>query len=173
MYATQSLHVVVTPLTTAFYNIVALLGLYPFLEQKAERKMAHHLRCVTILSVNVRFICMCSLASSQTKLLSYVLKYTLFVCCRYDKAAGNSMERSSVQDPVADRRRARALKVSRRYRKFYFDATNMPILISRHKFCSLSYWMLKWLSWRNRILRAGKLHYLILHFVATRYRNKV
>lgn len=39
----EALHMVVVPLTTAFYNLVALVGIFPELEQ-VEKKLQHHLR---------------------------------------------------------------------------------------------------------------------------------
>jgi hypothetical protein len=39
----QALHIVLIPFTTAFYNVVALLGLFPVLEV-VEKKPYHHLR---------------------------------------------------------------------------------------------------------------------------------
>ena len=45
----QALHLVVIPMTTAFYNIFAMVGIFPELEQQVERfKIQHHLRYVTI-----------------------------------------------------------------------------------------------------------------------------
>ena len=41
----QALHLVVIPMTTAFYNIFAMVGIFPELEQQVERfKIQHHLR---------------------------------------------------------------------------------------------------------------------------------
>lgn len=41
----ETLHLVVIPMTTAFYNIFAMIGLFPELEQQVERfKIQHHLR---------------------------------------------------------------------------------------------------------------------------------
>ena len=41
----EALHLVVVPMTTAFYNIFAMIGLFPELEQQQERfKIQHHLR---------------------------------------------------------------------------------------------------------------------------------
>lgn len=42
-FTTQALHIVLVPFTTAFYNIVALVGLFPALEV-VEKKTYHHLR---------------------------------------------------------------------------------------------------------------------------------
>lgn len=39
----EALHVVAVPLTTAFYNLVALTGLFPELEAVVEKKPQHHL----------------------------------------------------------------------------------------------------------------------------------
>lgn len=39
----ESLHIVLIPFTTAFYNIVALLGVFPVLEQLPDKKIPHHL----------------------------------------------------------------------------------------------------------------------------------
>ena len=39
----EALHVVAIPLTTAFYNLVALVGIFPELEVVVERKPQHHL----------------------------------------------------------------------------------------------------------------------------------
>lgn len=41
--SSQALHIVLIPFTTAFYNIVALVGLFPALEV-VEKKTYHHLR---------------------------------------------------------------------------------------------------------------------------------
>eukprot|EP01038_Epipyxis_sp_PR26KG_P008058 gene8058-10916_t len=41
----EQLHIIVIPFTTAFYNIIAMIGLYPPLEVTPERKTPqHHLR---------------------------------------------------------------------------------------------------------------------------------
>jgi hypothetical protein len=41
----QALHLVVIPLSTAFYNIFAMSGIFPELEVQAEKsKLSHHLR---------------------------------------------------------------------------------------------------------------------------------
>lgn len=39
----ESLHIVLIPFTTAFYNIIALLGIFPVLEPLPEKKLPHHL----------------------------------------------------------------------------------------------------------------------------------
>lgn len=39
----QRLHIFFVPLTTAFYNVVALLGVFPALDS-AEKRPYHHLR---------------------------------------------------------------------------------------------------------------------------------
>ncbi len=39
----QVLHIILIPFTTAFYNIFALVGLFPVLEV-SEKKTFHHLR---------------------------------------------------------------------------------------------------------------------------------
>lgn len=40
----ERLHIVLIPFTTAFYNIVALLGIFPVLDPIPEKKQHHHLR---------------------------------------------------------------------------------------------------------------------------------
>jgi hypothetical protein len=40
----ESLHIILIPFTTAFYNIVALLGIFPVLDPAPEKKQHHHLR---------------------------------------------------------------------------------------------------------------------------------
>ena len=42
-FFTQRLHIVLIPFFTAFYNIAAILGLYPKLVE-AEKRLPHHLR---------------------------------------------------------------------------------------------------------------------------------
>lgn len=40
----EKLHIILIPFTTAFYNIVALLGVFPVLDTIPEKKHHHHLR---------------------------------------------------------------------------------------------------------------------------------
>jgi len=45
----EALHVVAIPLTTAFYNLVALVGIFPELEVVLEKKPQHHLYQISSL----------------------------------------------------------------------------------------------------------------------------
>lgn len=47
----EPLHIIMIPLSTAFYNLVALVGIYPQLEV-TERRQYHHLRYVSCLEIN-------------------------------------------------------------------------------------------------------------------------
>lgn len=53
----QALHIVLIPFTTAFYNIVALVGLFPALDPVVEKKTYHHLRYTTNTMIFVPFMC--------------------------------------------------------------------------------------------------------------------
>eukprot|EP00598_Pedospumella_elongata_P001730 CAMPEP_0184970422 /NCGR_PEP_ID=MMETSP1098-20130426/2924_1 /TAXON_ID=89044 /ORGANISM="Spumella elongata, Strain CCAP 955/1" /LENGTH=237 /DNA_ID=CAMNT_0027492365 /DNA_START=398 /DNA_END=1111 /DNA_ORIENTATION=- len=88
----EALHIVLIPFTTAFYNIMALLGIFPALEA-TEKKAYHHLRNNAIANS--------SLGSAEAGL------------------GGNAGSSQGVEtsgpakaaDVVADRRRAKALKL--------------------------------------------------------------
>jgi len=70
----QALHLVVIPMTTAFYNIFAMVGIFPELEQQVERfKIQHHLR--------YRILSILTYLSLYGILLSFCLVFSLYELC--------------------------------------------------------------------------------------------
>lgn len=126
----QALHIVLVPFTTAFYNIVALVGLFPALEV-VEKKTYHHLRYIFITNVfNIteftflahhRLIMQPECGASgggawfwYERQRTGILQTASVKLCADTHFPGYQSSESAAPakvDVVADRRRAKALKV--------------------------------------------------------------
>ena len=123
----QPLHIVLVPFTTAFYNIAALMGIFPALEV-VEKKLPHHLRCeayhatfhltVRMCDTFVVFICMYVLAIDIVVFFHSHCCWILIIYCRFhetsaqDSQAAENAQAAAKVDLVAERRRLKAMKVS-------------------------------------------------------------
>lgn len=90
----ERLHIVVVPFTTAFYNIVALIGLFPPLDP-VERKTYHHLRSISDANPSAS-----NTNSSVSQLGSTDSGFNTAV-----------VDSPAKTDLVAERRRAKAMKL--------------------------------------------------------------
>ena len=91
----QRLHIVLIPLFTAFYNIAAIIGLYPKLAE-AEKRLPHHLRFDGV---------------------------GLIAGAPGGAGANTGPARSSA-DVASERRRAKAMKVIIAYQSMYANICN-------------------------------------------------
>lgn len=82
----ETFHIVLIPFTTAFYNLMALIGIFPVLETN-ERKFHHHLRSTPTAAITTGF---------ETK---------------EEATSPQKAKPASKAEIVAERRKARALKM--------------------------------------------------------------